>query len=179
MKHWKILALLAVALLLLPLAALADGATVTVSGTGMVAFRPDTALITLGVSESAKGAVDAQSIVNGKIDAIKKALAALGVADKDFAVGSVSLWESSDRKLLSSAINYTASHTLTITTADMDAVRPLIDAALAAGANQLQGINFLVKRSSEAYDKALTLAVEKARAKAEVLAAAAGVKLGA
>jgi uncharacterized protein YggE len=47
---------------------------VTVSGTGVVNMKPDTATITLGVSETAKGAVAAQTAVNMSIAAIKKAL---------------------------------------------------------------------------------------------------------
>ncbi len=57
--------------------------------------------------------------------------------------------------------------------------RPLIDAALGAGANQLQGVSFTAENNDAAYDQALKLAFEKAREKAEVLAAAAGMKLGA
>ena len=61
----------------------------------------------------------------------------------------------------------------------MSKVGPLIDASLSAGANQLQGVTFSVKNNDSAYDQALKLAVEKAREKADVMAAAAGLKLGA
>lgn len=180
MKRIKILALvLALAALLLPAHAMADDAQITVTGTGAVAYKPDTAMITLGVSEVAQGAVDAQSIVNGKIDAVKKALSGMGVAEKDIAVGDLSLWGTYDYSgEMQKLTGYMASHSLTITTTDMDAVGPLIDAALSAGANQLNGVNFSVKNNSAAYDKALALAAEKARAKAEVLAAATGAQLG-
>lgn len=181
MKHWKILTLVLAALMAFsPVAAMADDSVITVSGTGVVAYKPDTAMITLGVNESAEGAVEAQSIVNRKIDAVKKALIKQGVKEEQIAVGDLGLWANydySDNK--QKLTGYNASHTLTITLSDMNAVGPLIDAALSAGANQLQGVSFSVKQSSEAYDKALALAVEKARAKAEVLAQAAGVKLGA
>jgi len=179
MKHWSALVLaLAVALALSP-AALAEAPLVTVSATGSVAYPPDTAMITLGVSESAKTTVEAQSIVNEKIAAVRAALAAAGVEDADISVGSLSLWDRGDSSLISRKTTYTASHALTVTTRDVGAVGPLIDAALAAGANRLQGVSFSVKGSSEAYDRALAVAVQKARAKAGVLADAAGVGLGA
>lgn len=202
MKLWKILTLsLAAMLMLSPLAALAEpaqpaapdaitypdspsttaAAQVTVSGTGIVTLKPDTATITLGVSETAKGAVQAQSTVNKKIDAVKKALIKAGAKEADISVSDLSVWanydysDSQNQKVT----GYTASHTLNITTSDMDKVGPLIDAALGAGANQLQGVSFSAKNNDAAYGQALKLAVEKAREKADVLAAAAGVKLGA
>ncbi len=182
MKPWKILTLaLAMLLMLTPLSALAEGAQVTASGTGVVTLKPDTATITMGVSETAKGAVQAQSTVNKKIDAIKKALIKAGAKDADISVSDLSVWgnydysDGQEQKLT----GYTASHTLNITVSDMDLVGPMIDAALDAGANQLQGVSFSVKNNDEAYNQALKLAVEKAREKADVLAVAAGVKLGA
>jgi uncharacterized protein YggE len=182
-KFLKVLTLtLALALMLIPFSALAEGSPeVTVNGTGIVTMKPDTATIVLGVSETAKGAVQAQSTVNKKIEAIKKALIKAGVKEADIAIGDLSVWgnydysDGQDQKL----VGYTASHTLSITASDMDKVGPLIDASLTAGANQLQGVTFSVKNNDDAYDKALKLAVEKAREKAEVMAAAAGLKLGA
>lgn len=159
----------------------ADGAQVTVNGTGIVTLKPDTATIILGVSETAKGAVQAQSTVNKKISAIKKALVKAGAKESDISVSDLSVWGNYDysggqeQKL----VGYTASHTLNITVSDMGKVGPLIDASLSAGANQLQGVTFSVKNNDSAYDQALKLAVEKAREKAEVLAAASGVRLGA
>jgi uncharacterized protein YggE len=186
MKFWKILTLSLVAVLMLsPLSALAEttsaGAQLTVSGTGIVTLKPDTATIMLGVSETAKGAVEAQSTVNKKVDAIKKALIKAGAKESDISVSDLGVWGNYDysdnqqQKLT----GYTASHTLNITTTNMEKVGPLIDAALSAGSNQLQGVSFSAKNNDDAYDQALKLAVEKAREKADVLAAAAGVKLGA
>ena len=183
MKFLKVLTLaLAFALMLMPFSALAEGSPeVTVNGTGIVTLKPDTATIVLGVSETAKGAVQAQSTVNKKIEAIKKALIKAGAKEADISIGDLSVWgnydysDGQDQKLT----GYTASHTLSITASDMDKVGPLIDASLTAGANQLQSVTFSVKNNDDAYDKALKLAIEKAREKAEVMAAAAGLKLGA
>ncbi len=181
MKLWKILTMgLALVLMLSPLSALAENAQVTVSGTGVINIKPDTATITLGVSETAKGAVEAQATVNKKIAAVKKALIKEGAKEEDISVSDLSVWGNYDYSGDTQKLTgYTASHTLNITTADMDAVGPLIDAALGAGANQLQGVAFTAENNDAAYDQALKLAVEKAREKAEVLAAAAGLKLGA
>jgi uncharacterized protein YggE len=180
MKNWKVLALvLAVALLVLPVVAMADDAQVSVIGTGAVTFKPDTATITLGVSEVATGAVEAQRIANEKIGAVKQALIDQGVSEKEISISELSLWARYDYSgETEQLVGYSASHTLSIKTAKMDSVGPLIDAALAAGANQLQGVTFSVENSDKAYDTALGLAAERAREKAEVLAKAAGKALG-
>lgn len=180
MKHLKILTLvLALILAIAPVSALADDAKVTVSGTGAVSLKPDTATVTLGVSESREGAVEAQSSVNKAISAIKKALLEVGVNETDISVSDLSVWGNYDySEATQKLIGYTASHTLNIVTENLDLIGPMIDAALSAGANQLQGVSFSVKDNDAAYNQALKLAVEKAREKAEVLAAAAGAKLG-
>lgn len=181
MKHLKILTLaLALILAVAPVSALADSAKVTVSGTGAVSLKPDTATVTLGVSEARAGAVEAQSSVNKAISAIKKALLEVGVNEADISVSDLSVWGNYDYSEATQKLTgYTASHTLNITTNNLDLIGPMIDAALSAGANQLQGVSFSVKDSDEAYSQALKLAVEKAREKAEVLADATGAKLGA
>jgi uncharacterized protein YggE len=173
--------------MLSPLGALAEAqpstasqGQVTVSGTGIVNLKPDTATITLGVSETAKGAVQAQTTVNKKIASVKKALIKAGAKEAEISVSELSVWGNYDYSGATQELTgYTASHTLNIKTTDMDLVGPLVDAALGAGSNQLQGVFFSLKNDDEAYAQALKLAVEKAREKADVLATAAGVTLGA
>ena len=50
---------------------------------------------------------------------------------------------------------------------------------MAAGANEIGGINFMVSQESKALDEARAKAIEDARRKAEIYAKAAGVRIGA
>ena len=59
----------------------------------------------------------------------------------------------------------------------MESTGSLIDAAFAAGANTLNGISFFASDTKEAETEALKIAVEDAKAKAEVLAQASGLKI--
>ena len=59
----------------------------------------------------------------------------------------------------------------------MDNVGSLIDAAFAAGANTLDNVQFTVQDDTQAREQALTMAVEDARRKADVLASAAGLQV--
>ena len=75
-------------------------------------------------------------------------------------------------------VDYTAYNTLYVTVTDMDNIGAYIDAAFAAGANSLDYVDFSAAETDEAAEQALRLAVESAKAKAQVIADAAGVKLG-
>ena len=60
---------------------------------------------------------------------------------------------------------------------DIDLVGKIIDTALEAGANTLNDISFSATDTKEAKEKAMRLAVEDARAKAEIYADAAGLSI--
>src|SRR6185436_17047904 len=60
---------------------------------------------------------------------------------------------------------------------DLDALAAVIDGALGAGATSLDGLAFRLDDPTEAERTARTSAVAVARARAEVLAAAAGVSI--
>ena len=72
---------------------------------------------------------------------------------------------------------YSASMTLAVKVADMEIVGKVIDEAFAAGANTLNGISFSASDTAAAEKESLQAAVADARAKAEILAEAAGLKI--
>jgi uncharacterized protein YggE len=69
-------------------------------------------------------------------------------------------------------------NTVTVELRRVDLVGPVIDGALGAGANQINSLSFGVFASDSARRAALTIAVAKAKADAEVMARAAGGSLG-
>ena len=72
---------------------------------------------------------------------------------------------------------YTANNSICVLTKDIDKVGEYIDAAFAAGANTLDNVVFSASDTTEASKQAMSLAVKSARDKADVLAAAAGMKV--
>jgi uncharacterized protein YggE len=72
---------------------------------------------------------------------------------------------------------YTANNVLQVTLSDLSQVGKLIDLATQTGANRVQGVQFTLKDESVVQSQALREAAVKARAKAEGLAAAMGVKI--
>lgn len=65
-----------------------------------------------------------------------------------------------------------------MTVDDLASLGPVIDAATAAGANQINGVNFGLKDPRAAEDAARLAAVNDLRAKADLYAQATGYRLG-
>ena len=152
--------------------------TLSVNGTGRVNAVPDVADIDIGVIEQAKEAAAASQKAAASMDAVITALLELGIDEKDIQTTSLNLnarydWNSEPPKV----VGWEASNMVSVTVRDIEAVGDAVDTAVKAGANQVNGISFRVEDPAEAQMLARTAAVEDARAKAEQLAADAGVEI--
>jgi len=167
------------ALLLTACGALALAETrITVTGSGETLVPADTAVVSLGVSVRDKDALQAQAKANEKIAAIREALTGEGFPAEDINTGYVNLYAvydySGDVEEISA---YNATSTLAVKVSDPALAGKAIDLAFGAGANTLDGITFSVSDDSEARDLALKAACADAKAKAEILAEACGMKI--
>ncbi|AZL60279.1 DUF541 domain-containing protein [Tabrizicola piscis] len=181
-----ITALLLTASLALPLPALADDALppmITVTGTGTVEAAPDIATLSIGVTTQGETAAEALSANSAALDAVMARLTAAGIAAPDMQTSNLSLnpnWTGYESSSVSGPTisGYVASNILTIRLRQLDGLGAVLDAAVADGANTLNGLTFGLADPKPALDEARKEAVADARARAELLAAAAGVKLG-
>ena len=165
---------IALCLVMLLFASATACAGITAIGSGQVSLMPDIATVSLGVSFINADVATAQTQVNAVIAAIREAVYALNVAPEDIAVDGLYMY--TDRNEYGE-IGYNVSHQLNITVQDIDSVGAIIDAGILAGANQLNGISFDAKNKADAYAQALKLAVSDARAHADVMAEAAGLRI--
>lgn len=160
--------------------ALADD-TITVSGTATVQMEPDMVMIRLGVSASSEEVLEAQRTVNEAIANVVAALTSdMGLAEEDVATSDFYIqerWEYNPEKGNSEKTGYEATSMLSVCVREIDQAGAVIDAAMQAGANQLNGVEFLASDQRDARDQALTLAVEDGMRKAKTIAAAAGVQI--
>ncbi len=85
-------------------------------------------------------------------------------------------WNKQQRR--NEVIGYQASHRVRLTSRDPKALGGLLDAAVKAGANSVQGPRWELADPSGAQEKALAAAFAQARSRARALARAAGLKLG-
>jgi uncharacterized protein YggE len=152
--------------------------SITVTGTGTVATVPNRSSFTFGVSAQGATAVDALATDSSRMQKLIAALRGTGIASDSLQTSSVSLSprmnDSGD-----TVVGYSASNSVTVTIDGIDRAGAIVDTAVAAGANQLDGPNLTMSDQSSLYKQALGKAVDDARGKAQALAAASGLHVGA
>ena len=176
-----------VAGLLFAVPALADSdfpPAISVTGEATISAPPDLAQIDAGVASDAKTAREASDANNAAMAKVLQALKAANIDDKDIQTSRLSLQPqyaqpSASRPGPSTVTGYRASNHVTVKLRDVAKVAGVIDTLVAAGANEIGGINFSVSQASKLLDQAREQAVADARRKAEIYAKAAGVTLGA
>jgi len=152
--------------------------TISVNGTGRVKAAPDVADVSLGVTKQGEDAQSAADEAATTMDAVIKALLDLGIAEADIQTTSLNLnpiydWEENPPEIE----GWEASNQVRVTVRDIDAVGDVVDTAVAAGATNVNGISFRIEDPTAAEATARDAAVADARAKADQLAAAAGVTI--
>lgn len=172
-------------MLLVAGAALADAEPkrLQVSGTAVVTGDPDIAYITVGVEtqnpSAEKAAQDNASIMAQVLAALRE----MGLTEKEVSTSGYNIWGSTqtvnrgtDKE--ETVTTYWVQNRINITTKNLDSVGEIVDRAVKAGANQVQGIRFDVQDKQALQLEALKLAVQQGMGKAEAMAEAAGVTLG-
>lgn len=183
------LAVLATTLLAIPAAAQAPTAlapvsapadTVSVNGTGRVELTPDRAVFTVGVQTMAPSVAAAAQENSARASAIIAALKRLGASDRQIRTSQVSIYPQQEQQggRAPKIVGYQVSNSITVTHEDPAAVGKLLQAAVDAGANSVSGVGFTVSDPARGRDSALQAAFGDARAKADVLARAAGRTVG-
>jgi uncharacterized protein len=152
------------------------GSTITVTGNGTVDATPNQASFDFGVTTNGTTAAEALSRDSAQARAIIDALKKAGVASSDIQTTQVSLWPQTSRDGLR-ITGYQASNSVNVT-APLAKSGSLVDAAVAAGANNVGGPNLDTADTASLYNQPLTQALDKAKAKAQVIARAAGLTLG-
>lgn len=147
-----------------------------------VRVAPDRASIQIGVQTRATTAAAASTQNSQKQRAIIDAIKARGVAAEQISTSNFNVIPETryDREGQAAprTTSYLVVNTITVEVRRIDQVGPVIDAALAAGANQINSLAFGVSNPDSARRQALAAAVAKSRADAEVIARAAGGTLG-
>jgi uncharacterized protein len=153
--------------------------TFSVTGEGKVSVPPDIAIISAGVQAQGATVKIAQDLLNKNINAVSSAVKSTGVSEKDIQTSGYNIYPQYDYRTGNQKITgYQASSTLTIKVRAIDSANSVIDAATAAGANQVGGITFDVDDKTAAQNKAREKAVADAKSKAENAAKIAGFTLG-
>jgi len=150
---------------------------ITVTGSGTVKATPNQAQFSFGVETQADTSAQAvaanSTAVQKVIDAVKNA----GVAASDIQTQQVSVsprYSENGQKI----VGYTATNTVNVTIRDLSKAGKVVDAAVAAGANNVYGPSLSVSQQDALYAQALKKAYADAKSKAQTIAGAAGVSVG-
>ena len=156
--------------------------TIRVTGVGEVQTTPDEAFIDFGVETVAPTARAASEQNARTMERVIAALVAAGIPKREIETRGFSVfpdYEPDPRGVPEPRIRgYRVSNMVATRTQNVGRVGALIDAALGAGANRVNGVRFGVRNADAVQAEALRRATARARAQAENIAAALGVRLG-
>lgn len=155
--------------------------TMTVSGVGEAAATPDMAIIRIGVETEGPSAAVAlnnnSANMRGVIDTLKE----LGVEERDIQTSNLTVnprYDYNNSQNRPRLIGFVAGNTVTVQLRDLENVGAVLDETVQAGANTINQLTFAFADPKPLYDEARTAAVAHAKAQAELLSEAAGVRLG-
>lgn len=153
----------------------------TVSGTGKASAVPDTAMVSFGVTKTALTVEAAQNQVNQIANTINGELKTLGIADKDIQTTNYNVSPNYDYSNGKQTTNgYIVSENIEVKIKPIEKANKAIDIATAAGANQVGGLTFVLNDDAKKklQQQATQEAIKNAKAQAQMLADAAGIRLG-
>ena len=153
--------------------------TLTVSAEGKSLRAPDVADLSGGVVTTAPTAAQAMSENAVRMSAVVAAVRKAGVAERDIQTAGLSLqpqyrYDQNQPPVLT---GYQATNTVSLRLRKLPDAGRLLDTLVSVGANQISGPSFRVDDSDAALDEARLKAVAAARARADLYAKAAGVRI--
>ena len=165
----------------------AGNTLLTLSAEGRSNRTPDLAVFSAGVTSQGKTAGEALSANSADMNKVITALKRAGIADRDIQTSNLSLnpiyqpqrpmpdgtVEPAQPKI----IGYQVYNTVNVRQRNLAQFGRVLDTLVAAGANQINGPSFQMDDPDAATDEARIQAMKKARARANLYASAAGLKV--
>lgn len=157
--------------------------TLQVTGIGTVSTAPDQAVLLLAVQTQAVSATQATADNAAAMAKVIKALTDAGVDKNSIETVSYTLspvYETNpEPSAMPKVVGYTARNAIQVTVGDLSLVGQLLDAAISAGVNEVQGIMFTLSPTTLAavQKQALGQAIQDADGQAHAVASSLGVRI--
>lgn len=146
----------------------ADPAIFSLSATGQVQVEPDMATVSAGAVTRGDTASEALSENAALMETVFAALDRAGIADNDRQTSNLSVnpvyetyRDGNDGRSRNVIVGYEARNQVTVVVRDLDAIGQTVDALVANGANQLNGLQFGRDDMEEAQNEARRRAVSE------------------
>ncbi|MGE0742585.1 MAG: SIMPL domain-containing protein [Hyphomonadaceae bacterium] len=156
-----------------------EGTLLSVSAEGMSEARPDLATINLGVTTEGDTAQAALAANAQRMNALTQALRRAGVAERDIQTSNVSVYPQQvyGEGQAPRITGYQANNSVTAKVRNIDNTGRVIDAAVSAGGNTVNGVSFSHADPDAQLDVARRNAIAEARRRAELYADALGLRV--
>jgi uncharacterized protein len=157
--------------------------TLSLTGTATTMVKPDKVTVSLGVQTTNKTADVALAANSKTMNQVIDALKATGIKDNETSTSSFSISPNYNYSQPSSTesriTGFTVSNSIQIQSTNINNTSKWIDTAIAAGANTIDRIDFALsdKKLEGTKNTLIKQAMQDARAKADIVASAAGVKV--
>lgn len=159
----------------------------TVSAEGRSTRTPDLAVFSAGVTTQGATAGEALAANSRAMSGVIAALRKAGIAERDVQTSNLNLnpvyaqprrlpdgsYENEPQRI----IGYQVNNTVTVRQRKLDEYGKVIDTLVASGANQVNGPSFQIDNSDAALDEARIAAMKAARARGNLYAQAAGLRV--
>lgn len=154
--------------------------SLNLSASGEVKVAPDMAAINFGVVTEAATAQEAMAANARQMNQVMTALRRVGIEPRDVQTSGLNLSAQYDyqENQPPRLRGYQASNRVTVRVTKLDGLGGTVDAVVAAGVNQIDGVEFGLRDPRAAEDEARRLAVQALQAKAALYAQALGKPLG-
>jgi uncharacterized protein YggE len=154
--------------------------TLTVIGYGLVRYNPDSLSVSFTMVGQGTSAEEALTRCSEKTVAVINLLKSLGISEEDMKTSYINVypvydWEAKPPRI----IGYQAEYSLSVVVRDIQMASKVIDNAVKAGADRINGVTFTLSsgKEDELKMEAIKAAVEDARAKANIIAKTLGLKI--
>ena len=164
----------------------ATSTLLTVSADGKTSRVPDLAVFNAGVTSQGTTAGAALGANSADMTRVIATLKKAGIADKDIQTSQISLNPIYGQPVVQpngmvlqepKIVGYQATNTVSIRSRDIKNFGKVLDALVVSGANQVNGPSFQLADSDAATDEARVNAMKAARARADLYARAAGLRV--
>jgi uncharacterized protein len=156
-----------------------NGTRLEISVRGEVKRVPDVAVISTGVITQSADAATAMRDNAARMGRVLAALKRAGVADKDVTTSAVNLspqyrYNNNQPPVIT---GYQANNQVTVRFRDITRSGAILDALVKEGSNEINGPSLTIDNPEAAMDEARIAAIKAGRARGEIYAAAAGMKI--
>lgn len=154
--------------------------TVSVTGMGRVTLVPDRFTFNVGVQTNAPTVDAAVNENNERVARVVAALKAAGAKPEEIQTSGFSIYPQQDYQQGQPPrlLGYQVNNSVTVRKKEIASASKLLQVAIGAGVNTASGLNFEVSDIARGREAGLKAAFDDARAKATLLAQAAGRTLG-